>query len=156
MNTRTITKGNKASSKARGFTIIEVVLVLAIAALIFLMIFVALPALQKGQRDTARKSEAGQIAAAVNSYRSNNQGAVPAGGQTLTAALGTYVNLNQIQGGNVLTYVNRGTAPTSDTTAKVITGAVCSGPNPTNVNATTKNAAVWVYVEGGGTYCTSV
>jgi prepilin-type N-terminal cleavage/methylation domain-containing protein len=36
----------------KGFTIIEVVLVLAIAALIFLMVFSALPALQRNQRDT--------------------------------------------------------------------------------------------------------
>ena len=41
----------------KGFTIIEVVLVLAIAALIFLMIFVALPALQRGQANTARKND---------------------------------------------------------------------------------------------------
>ena len=35
-------------AKQEGFTIIEVMLVLAIAALIFLMVFVALPALQRG------------------------------------------------------------------------------------------------------------
>ena len=38
-----------------GFTIIEVVLVLAIAGLIFLMVFIALPALQRSQRDTQKK-----------------------------------------------------------------------------------------------------
>ena len=36
----------------KGFTIIEVVLVLAVAGLIFLMVFLALPALQRAQRDT--------------------------------------------------------------------------------------------------------
>ena len=46
---------SKQQLKERGFTIIEVVLVLAIAALIFLMVFVALPALQASQRDSARK-----------------------------------------------------------------------------------------------------
>ena len=40
-----------------GFTIIEVVLVLAIAGLIFLMVFLALPALQRSQRDTQRKND---------------------------------------------------------------------------------------------------
>ena len=40
----------------KGFTIIEVVLVLAIAGLIFLMVFIALPALQRNQRDTQRKT----------------------------------------------------------------------------------------------------
>ena len=47
----------KQQIKDRGFTIIEVVLVLAIAALIFLMVFIALPALQASQRDTARKND---------------------------------------------------------------------------------------------------
>ncbi|OYX35483.1 hypothetical protein B7Z00_05080, partial [Candidatus Saccharibacteria bacterium 32-50-10] len=36
---------SKQELKQKGFTIIEVVLVLAIAALIFLMVFIALPAL---------------------------------------------------------------------------------------------------------------
>ena len=41
----------------KGFTIIEVVLVLAIAGLIFLMVFVALPQLQSSQRDTQRRQD---------------------------------------------------------------------------------------------------
>lgn len=60
--------------KQKGFTIIEVVLVLAIAALIFLMVFIALPALQSSQRDTARKNDASIVAAAVNSWSGNNRG----------------------------------------------------------------------------------
>ncbi|MBP9489769.1 hypothetical protein KBE88_03345, partial [Candidatus Saccharibacteria bacterium] len=43
------------------FTIIEVVLVLAIAGLIFLMVFIALPALQRNQRDTQRKNDIARI-----------------------------------------------------------------------------------------------
>ena len=58
----------------KGFTIIEVVLVLAIAGLIMLMVFIALPALQRGQRDQARKNDVSTVAAAVNTYRSNNRG----------------------------------------------------------------------------------
>ena len=45
-----------SSSQKPAFTIIEVVLVLAIAGLIFLMVFIALPALQRNQRDTQRKT----------------------------------------------------------------------------------------------------
>ena len=41
----------------KGFTISEVVLVLAIGGLIFLMVFIALPALQRSQRDTQRKDD---------------------------------------------------------------------------------------------------
>jgi len=61
----------------KGFTIIEVVLVLAIAGLIFLMVFIALPALQAGQRDSARKSDVGIVASAVSTFSANNRGAAP-------------------------------------------------------------------------------
>src|SRR3990167_7605821 len=61
----------------KGFTIIEVVLVLAIAALIFLMVFIALPALQRNQRDTARKNQMSKVLSAVTSYQSNNRGKNP-------------------------------------------------------------------------------
>jgi hypothetical protein cdiviTM7_02704 len=67
-----INKNNK-----KGFTIIEVVLVLAIAGLIFLMVFLALPALQRSQRDTQRKNDASRLRAAVTDYTSNNRGALP-------------------------------------------------------------------------------
>ncbi len=60
-----------------GFTIIEVVLVLAIAALIMLMVFLALPALQRGQRDTQRKDDISRFQSAINNYMSANRGNVP-------------------------------------------------------------------------------
>lgn len=63
---------NKNISK-KGFTIIEVVLVLAIAGLIFLMVFVALPNLQKNQRETERKNNYSAIVAALTTYLSNEQ-----------------------------------------------------------------------------------
>ena len=72
-----LNKERNRSSQAGGFTIIEVVLVLAIAGLIFLMVFVALPALQRSQRDTARRQDVGQVLAALNNYRSNNKGRFP-------------------------------------------------------------------------------
>ena len=58
----------KRFSQAEGFTIIEVVLVLAIAGLIFLMVFIALPALQRSQRDTRRKNDAGRLKDAIDRY----------------------------------------------------------------------------------------
>ena len=57
-----------------GFTIIEVVLVLAIAGLIFLMVFIALPALQRNQRDTQRKNNLNLVVDALNRYTANNPG----------------------------------------------------------------------------------
>lgn len=83
-----------ARTNKNGFTIIEVVLVLAIAALIFLMIFVALPALQRGQANNARKNDAATIAAAINTYRTNKNGQLPAN----FTALDPYIdNLSQLE-----------------------------------------------------------
>lgn len=64
-----------------GFTIIEVVLVLAIAGLIFLMVFIALPALQRSQRDTQRRQDLARVTDAITQYQTNNNGRLPAGGQ---------------------------------------------------------------------------
>lgn len=61
----------------RGFTIIEVVLVLAIAGLIFLMVFIALPALQRGQRDAQRKQDLSRVSVQMTNYLSSTRGAVP-------------------------------------------------------------------------------
>ena len=58
----------------KAFTIIEVVLVLAIAGLIFLMVFIALPALQRNQRDTQRKNDMSRILSQLKAYQSNNRG----------------------------------------------------------------------------------
>ena len=64
-------------NKTKGFTIIEVVLVLAIAGLIFLVVFLALPALQRGQRDQQRKQDLGKLMSQVTAYQSNSQGQLP-------------------------------------------------------------------------------
>lgn len=57
----------------QGFTIIEVVLVLAIAGLIFLMVFVALPQLQRSQRDTQRRQDLSRVVTALVQYQTNNR-----------------------------------------------------------------------------------
>ena len=58
------------SKNHHGFTIIEVVLVLAIAGLIFLAVFIALPALQRSQRNTRRRQDVSRIASAITEYQS--------------------------------------------------------------------------------------
>ncbi len=63
--------------KRKGFTIIEVVLVLAIAGLIFLMVFVALPSLQRSQRNTQRRNDMARLATAIKDYQTNNNGRIP-------------------------------------------------------------------------------
>lgn len=65
------------SGKQKGFTIIEVVLVLAVAGLIFLVVFLAVPSLQRSQRDTQRRQDAGRFISQIGQYQSNNRGKVP-------------------------------------------------------------------------------
>ncbi|HSX44371.1 MAG TPA: prepilin-type N-terminal cleavage/methylation domain-containing protein [Patescibacteria group bacterium] len=67
----------KLKNRDQGFTIIEVLIVLAIAGLILLIVFLAVPALQRNQRNTARRDEAGRIGTTVNNFVSNNQGKLP-------------------------------------------------------------------------------
>lgn len=59
------------------FTIIEVVLVLAIAGLIFLMVFIALPALQRNQRNTQYRQNVAMGVDMMRRYQANNRGRLP-------------------------------------------------------------------------------
>ena len=59
-------------SSKKGFTIIEVVLVLAIAGLVVLMVFIALPALQRSQRNTQRRRDLSTIQAAFQEWHKHN------------------------------------------------------------------------------------
>ena len=72
-----LNKERNRSSQKHAFTIIEVVLVLAIAGLIFLMVFIALPALQRSQRDSQRKQDMARLKDAIERYKSNNSGKLP-------------------------------------------------------------------------------
>jgi prepilin-type N-terminal cleavage/methylation domain-containing protein len=103
--------------KEKGFTIIEVVLVLAIAGLIFLMVFLALPALQSSQRDAARKNDVSIVAAAVSTYSGNNRGATPTAAQ-----LSTYIaNLSDNSDKSLITVQTVTTARTASPVDAAIT-----------------------------------
>lgn len=76
----------------QGFTIIEVLIVLAIAALILLIVFLAVPSLQRNSRNTQRKSDAANIAAAISNFAGNNNGALPtASGYDATNDVSTWL-----------------------------------------------------------------
>ena len=76
----------------KGFTIIEVVLVLAIAGLIFLMVFIALPALQRSQRNTQREDDLARVLTAVNDFQTNNNGKTPFNGLDMVAFVQRYLD----------------------------------------------------------------
>lgn len=69
----------KRGLKNEGFTVIEVSLTLAIAGLIFLMVLIALPPLQRSQRDTTRRENVMNFIAQVKKFQSSNRGMLPNG-----------------------------------------------------------------------------
>ena len=155
---------NKLNTK-KGFTIIEVVLVLAIAGLIFLMVFIALPALQRNQRDTQRKNDLSRVQSQINSYQANNRGSVPtlaqAQGALTTAYLRTGGDQFQDPTGTNYTFVGGtiGTLPAAYGTAGHTVGAISYFTNARCDNENTvagggaNKVAISIALEGGGVYC---
>jgi len=145
----------------KGFTIIEVVLVLAIAGLIFLMVFIALPALQRGQRDTQRKNDLSRMQTAVNNFQSNNRGKLPdnwslfanqylkASGDTFTDPTGTdYIFSPAVNVKQSISATFDGTQPK----IYVTTGAACNGED-IDLNKGAQKVALQMKLEGGGVAC---
>jgi prepilin-type N-terminal cleavage/methylation domain-containing protein len=68
---------SKLSGKQKGFTIIEVMIVLAIAGLIMVVVFIAVPQLQSSSRDSRRKDLLARLNTEIERYQSNNGGKYP-------------------------------------------------------------------------------
>lgn len=66
----------KLKENQKGFTIIEVLIVLAIAGLIMVIVFLAVPALQRNSRNTQRTNDAAMISSSVNECLTNTNGSV--------------------------------------------------------------------------------
>lgn len=156
----------KTMKTEKGFTIIEVVLVLAIAGLIFLMVFIALPALQRSQADTQRRSDAGRFLSEITTYQTDNRGNVPpasAAGFNSVASLLT-ANNGQFNDpdGNPYTYTN--SAPKSADQIQYVTNNTCNpnGSGLANNNPGGRKVAVVIALSSvsstgnyAGTYCTN-
>lgn len=161
-----------------GFTIIETSLVLAIAGLIFLMIFVALPALMRLQRDSQRKDDITTMLSKLKKYQTNNRGALPEGasgdvewtsGDTIQ---GSWANFYQTYlgeefvdpsgmqyklairecGSNTDKACVVTPGDTMDYTIYIIKGAMCSGERAIGAKNIRKVAALY-RLEGGGIAC---
>ena len=62
---------------SKGFTIIEVMIVLAIAGLIILIVLLAVPALQRNNRNTTIKNDVSALVSGVSDFKATNDGAQP-------------------------------------------------------------------------------
>lgn len=75
-----------------GFTIIEVLIVMGVFGLITVIIFLALPALQRTSRNNQRKQDVQTVLELVSRYELNNSGNVP-DSATLQGQLNSYAKL---------------------------------------------------------------
>lgn len=66
------------ANQQRGFTIVEMMLVVAIAGLIMMTVLLSVPALTRAGHNNQRKQDAASILNAVSRYQLNNSGAFPA------------------------------------------------------------------------------
>jgi len=154
-----------SSRRREGFTLIEVMIVLAIAGLILLVVFLAVPALQRNARNTTRREDTGNILAAVNEYVANNNGSLPSGvsgsGSSLTVGTGATVNTVPVTMGyytysatniTVTAQATYGTTnnTTTDTVA-IVTGAICNGNDP--ASGSSRSVVILYTVEPTGKQC---
>lgn len=164
----------------KGFTIIEVVLVLAIAGLIFLMVFVALPALQRSQRDTARREDMSRLVSQIEQFKTNNRGVVPACTNSTCTTAGTPVNIGlaafvdsymkqnigefddpqgarytfiQGTGANGSNAIVNASGNPAHNIIMYGTGVRCAGENIVPSSAGARAFAVRIRLEGSGYFC---
>lgn len=160
----------KNINSKEGFTIIEVVLVLAIAGLIFLMVFIALPALQRSQRDTQRRDDMARFLSQINQYQANNNGRVPT---DYTTFISDYLEaggdtFNDPSLGETYTIESEGACTATDCVLDadyggvsgdtergiihVYTNAKCDGEDAIYIQGDRK-IAIRIKLEGAGVYC---
>lgn len=126
----------------RGFTLVEIVIVLAIAALIMVVVFLAVQGAQRGQRNDTRRSVAGRVLAAAASYQGNNNGAFVAA--TFAGQIDSYLPPAERSIGGVNATVSAATSQASGATG-------CPVANQTIVGVGINGGRIYanICLEGG-------
>ena len=116
-------------SGKKGFTLIEIVIVLAIAALILVIVFLAVGGAQRSQRDNASQDAAGKVIAAFSNYISDNGGTMPGATAIDTATAGVYSSYlkNISDGAGTIPTLGSGIATKSPRAFLYNPGGTCSG-----------------------------
>jgi prepilin-type N-terminal cleavage/methylation domain-containing protein len=124
---------NKLTRKQKGFTIVEVLIVLAIAGVIMLVVFLAVPALQRNSRNTQRKSDASHLAGLYSEWISNHSGTAMTKVNDNTGAAGADLTNEKFSimttptaGGAVTAGYTAPASPAADT-FYIFSGATCNG-----------------------------
>lgn len=119
-------------SKRSGFTLIEIILVLAIAGLILTMVFMALPATERSRRDSQRKNDLGRLQTQVTFYGSNHSGTYPSNLSTdpdfwNSGTPGSYVPANFNDPSSNTSYFSIPSGTPGAITYSVGAGTACNG-----------------------------
>lgn len=147
--------------RSEGFTIIEVLIVLAIAGLILLIVFLAVPALQRNSRNTAIKNDAQNVLGGVSEFMGANNGKLPTnvagtGKIVYTAAATDNETSINVQGSTVVSTPGAMTINADGPGGgkiEVFLGTRCDGTSSTRAVAavysieTAGDAAVWQCAE---------
>ena len=146
----------KLNKRQEGFTIIEVMIVLAIAGVIMLVVFLAVPALQRNSRNTQRKSDAAHMSGLITEWQSNHGGVALTKLNDSTNAAGpdlTNENFAIMAKPAANTAVAAWSAPATPAvdTFYVGTGATCNGSTAVNTGGGSRSFVVVYYVEPGTT-----
>jgi len=140
----------KTPAKKSGFTLIEIVIVLAIAALIVVIVFAAVAGAQRSRRDTDRKSAANQALASVQQYYSANNNTGPSAN-----ALTSYINTLKEPSTNGAYTVTVVTA----TPSTIAQGTIYIGQGGCTGNALSFTGTGWAavfYQENGTQACVAI
>lgn len=137
--------------KDSGFTIIEVLIVLAIAGLILLVVFLAVPSLQRNSRNTTRKNEVAAILGGVNEWTNNNNGALPGTSAEQTAALANAKLQNYSGNVSWASGAQTALAAGNEDRAVIVTRAKCGAAGATAAGTNRQVVVQYMVETGSGT-----
>lgn len=163
-------------ARKKGFTIVEVILVLAIAGLIFMMVFMAVPALQRNTRDAKRREDILLMVEAIKDYQRNNRGALPSGSDWawrdfrdkylggnfadpsgvdyILTPISCIANSGEDCSNDLISFMSSGSYQNSGykNTIAIILRATCDGPKAKR-SSNPRKVALLYRLEGGGVFC---
>jgi prepilin-type N-terminal cleavage/methylation domain-containing protein len=122
---------NNSNKSSKGFTLVELMVVIAILALLATVGITIYSGAQKNSRDSKRKTDIQSISKALEVHLNNSVN------QFCTGAAGTYC-------APVATWFSGGVIPVDPSSSASYTGLPTNGATTYNICAT---------LEGGGTYC---
>jgi len=137
--------------KQEGFTIIEVLIVLAIAGLILLVVFLAVPALNRNAHNNQYKTEANNLLGAYQEV-SNNNGGSPLTPTATSAAdtnsMKNAANLKSLSGTIRIIAATTAAQTPAIGNATIVEGSTCTAQN-SNVPAagTSRQIALFYQIE---------